>query len=102
MSEHKKCPFCGGEPEPHSYISTKNFILCALCRNGTAMYEKMSDAWEVWDRRAHAQTQPPWIELLVQANCPPCDHGSNECYMTEKSRECWVAYLKDKYGWEGL
>lgn len=51
MSEHKSCPFCGGEPEPHSNIYTKNFVLCALCRNGTAMYEKMSDAWGAWDRR---------------------------------------------------
>ena len=62
MSEHKSCPFCGGEPEPHSYISTKNFVLCALCRNGTAMYEKMSDAWEVWDRRDDAA-----VKELVEA-----------------------------------
>ena len=62
MSGHKKCPFCGGDPEPHSYISTKNFVLCGLCRNGTAMYEKMSDAWEAWDRRADAA-----VKELVEA-----------------------------------
>lgn len=62
MSEHKKCPFCGGEPEPHSYILTKNFVLCALCRNGTAMYEKMSDAWAAWDRRDDAA-----VKELVEA-----------------------------------
>ncbi len=62
MSEHKKCPFCGSDPEPHSYISTKNFVLCDLCRNGTAMYEKMSDAWSAWDRRDDAA-----VKELVEA-----------------------------------
>ena len=51
-------------------------------------------------RHAHATTQPPWIDLLSAANCPPCGQGNNGCYMTEKNRECWASYLKKKYDWD--
>lgn len=65
-------------------------------------------------RRAHAKTQPPWVDLLVGTGCPPVPHSSRcteECYSIgdcddadihhmAMRRKCWLAYLKDKYGWE--
>ena len=65
MTEHKRCPFCGGEPE---FIATNNsrfvraWVKCRICNSKTYAYllrdtetgveflpeEKV---WEYWDRR---------------------------------------------------
>lgn len=58
-----------------------------------------------------AKTQPPWIDLLVDAGCPDITIEGTQCVecfydgwfedrAVAKRRECWVAYLKEKYGWE--
>lgn len=53
-------------------------------------------------RRAHAKTQPPWVDLLVSTrHCPPWwkEHCGHSIQCDCELRGCWLSYLKT-LGWE--
>ena len=77
--------------------SVMKHIDCALCpaTNDCGPDDAAISCADIL-RRAHAKTQPDWVDLLSERGCPPCQGpgGDMNC------KQCWAAYLKDKYSWE--
>ena len=64
MSEHKKCPFCGGKPQyDNSDYGPYEWIICEECgAHGPQInYNRASlgDAWTFWDARAPSHPLSP-------------------------------------------
>jgi len=56
MSEHKKCPYCGGLPELEALksLTTEDswLVSCEDCGSSSATYSSKKRAWQAWDTRA--------------------------------------------------
>lgn len=118
MSEHKlkPCPFCGSPAKleelgdhhgPYFNLGCSNEKCPAnnMFYTWTEEEGSVEDAVALWNRRAHAQTQPPWIKLIINTcACPPIDkcvrEGTIDPTNCALRKQCWLAYLKETYDWE--
>ena len=107
------CPFCGETealkpvllPTAPNTAEPWKCIRCMVCGAQGPIHKDGLQANEAWERRAHAKTQPPWLDLLIESGyCP--DIKKEECHMCRYHvddacrKACWMEYLKDAYGWE--